>query len=456
MAAIRTLKLNLLADTKNFSTGLDHANKQTQSFSSKIGNSLKTVAKSAALAGVAVAGAAVAFGVDAVKAAIEDEKSQTRLAKALKNTTNATKAQVKQVEDLITKMQFQYGVADSELRPAYQRIIASTKDFTKTQQLLQLALDVSAGTGRSVETVAMALSRAYDGNTTALKKLGVPLDANKLKTEGFDYAVQKLGKTFGGQAQANADTFAGKMKILSERWNEFKEGAGEKLIGPLMKVMNYVQNTVIPTMQQMGDGFSGKKSSVSNKVKALADGLGEPIANTPGYNLGMAIRDLAESFKTLLDAFSAPTDGADKQTSTLQTFANAITSVAKAIDTLAAAYRKLAPIIKEIPDQFLDPFGDVKIEWQSPSKWWGNITGRKALGGPVMGRTPYLVGEHGPELFVPSGSGNIVPNGRVGGGTTIINLNGIIDSESARRSIERVLQQSGLRSGAVNFNAGAL
>ena len=189
MAAIRTLKLNLLADTKNFSTGLDQANKQTQSFSSKIGNSLKTVAKSAALAGVAIAGAAVALGVDAVKAAIEDEKSQTRLAKALKNTTNATKAQVKQVEDLITKMQFQYGVADSELRPAYQRIIASTKDFTKTQQLLQLALDVSAGTGRSVETVAMALSRAYDGNTTALKKLGVPLDANKLKTEGFDYAV---------------------------------------------------------------------------------------------------------------------------------------------------------------------------------------------------------------------------------------------------------------------------
>jgi TP901 family phage tail tape measure protein len=51
----------------------------------------------------------------------------------------------------------------------------------------------------------------------------------------------------------------------------------------------------------------------------------------------------------------------------------------------------------------------------------GLIPGR-AVGGPVMGGSPYMVGENGPELFVPGSSGRIVPNG-AGGGLTV-NFNG--------------------------------
>lgn len=44
----------------------------------------------------------------------------------------------------------------------------------------------------------------------------------------------------------------------------------------------------------------------------------------------------------------------------------------------------------------------------------------KAAGGPVSAGTPYIVGERGPELFMPNSSGNIIPNG---GGNTVININ---------------------------------
>ncbi|NBT79774.1 MAG: hypothetical protein EBT04_15280, partial [Betaproteobacteria bacterium] len=250
MANIRTLKLNLLADTTDFAKGIKKASGQTESFSSSLKSNMKSLAKSAALAGVAVAGMAVAFGVDAVKAALEDEKSQTRLAKALKNTTKATKTQIASVEALISKMQFQYGVADDKLRPAFQRLVQGTQSITKSQGLLQTALDISAATGKDLETVSLALSKAYNGNIGALKKMGIPISDNIVKAKDFNAAMKVVTQTVGGQAQVAADTFAGRMQILSVRFSEFKEGIGYKLIPPLTKLMDYIEGTVVPLLGQ--------------------------------------------------------------------------------------------------------------------------------------------------------------------------------------------------------------
>jgi len=46
----------------------------------------------------------------------------------------------------------------------------------------------------------------------------------------------------------------------------------------------------------------------------------------------------------------------------------------------------------------------------------------RAFGGPVIGGRPYIVGERGPEMFVPSGSGKIVPNNKMNGGGTVVNV----------------------------------
>ena len=76
--------------------------------------------------------------------------------------------------------------------------------------------------------------------------------------------------------------------------------------------------------------------------------------------------------------------------------------------------------------------------------------GARAAGGPVMANQPVRVGEFGPEIFYPGGSSGSIRSGG-GGGQTIINLNGIIDAESARRSIEKLLQDSARRTGPINL-----
>lgn len=460
MANIRTLKLNLLADTKDFATGIKKASGQTQSFSDSVKGSMKSLAKSAALAGVAVAGMAVAFGVDAVKAALEDEKSQVKLAKALKNTTHATKTQIKSVEDLISKMQFQYGIADDKLRPAFQRLVQGTSSLTKSQNLLQTALDVSAGTGKDVETVSLSLAKAYNGNLGALKRLGIQIPDNIVKSKNFAAAMKIVNETFGGQAQAAADTFSGKMRILSQRFGEFKEGIGYKLIGPLTKVMDYIQTTVVPLLGQVGDGFAGKETSVSNKVKALARGLGDPVANTPGYNLGKSLKEVADSLQLLFDALLAGgKTNIDGTKNNIQTLADAMVSLANGINDVSKAVSYLSKLTPKGPLwQKLLLLNPANLVSTLGGKALQNkfFNGGRALGGPVTGGRSYMVGEHGPELFTPMGGGTITPNSRLNNGGVTIVMNGIIDGESARRSIERVLQQSSIRTGTVNLVGNAI
>jgi hypothetical protein len=80
------------------------------------------------------------------------------------------------------------------------------------------------------------------------------------------------------------------------------------------------------------------------------------------------------------------------------------------------------------------------------------ISGTRASGGPVMGGGTYLVGERGPELFTPSSSGNITPNGGFGGGANItVNVNG-----GDPNSIVRALQQYVYQSGPVPVNTRAM
>ena len=204
MADIRTLKLELLADTAQFSTGLNKATTETQSFTGKIDNIVATAAKAFLGLATAVGTAAFAIGVSAVKAAIEDEKAQVSLAQTLRNTTKATDQQIAATEDYIDATARATGIADDQLRPSLDRLVRSTQDVTKAQKLQQLALDIAAGTGKDLAAVTEALGKAYDGNLGALKRIGVPLDENIVKTKDFDGAVKALSETFAGQAAAAA------------------------------------------------------------------------------------------------------------------------------------------------------------------------------------------------------------------------------------------------------------
>jgi hypothetical protein len=211
MAGSRTLKLSILGDVDNLNKSLKTASADIDTFGDKVGKAGKMIGAAFVAAAAAAGAYAVKIGIDGVKAAIADEKAQTQLARALEAATGATDAQVKATEAAILQMSLASGVADDALRPALQRIAISTGDLSKAQDLLAVALDVSTATGKPLETVANALSKAYDGNSASLGKLGIGLSAAELKTMSFNQVQSKLTDLFGGAAAANAETYSGRI-----------------------------------------------------------------------------------------------------------------------------------------------------------------------------------------------------------------------------------------------------
>jgi hypothetical protein len=272
MAGSRTLKLSILGDVDNLTKSLKTATADVDTFGDKMGKAGKMIGAAFVAAAAAAGAYAVKIGIDGVKAAIEDEKAQLQLALALQSATNATDGQIKATEDAILQMSLATGVADDDLRPALQRLVVSTGSITKAQELLALALDVSAATGKPLETVTNALAKANDGQTTALAKLGVGITAAQAKTMDFTAIQGKLTDLWGGAAAKNAETFEGKIARLSVAFNETKETIGVALLPILDTLLTFINTNALPVITAFSDSFSLKSET----------GLGKTITDVAG------------------------------------------------------------------------------------------------------------------------------------------------------------------------------
>jgi hypothetical protein len=204
--------------------GIKNANKQIGGFDKTV----KTLGKS--FAGVFAAQKIVTFFASSVKGALADQKAQVQLANSIRNTTNATNQQIKELENYIKATSFATGVSDEQLRPAINRLVLATGDLSQAQKLSSLAMDISAGTGRDLESVTTALAKAAGGQYTSLQRLGVGLSKSVLETKDLDKITGVLADKFQGQAAAAAGTLQGKMEILKVRVEEAKEEIGFGLI----------------------------------------------------------------------------------------------------------------------------------------------------------------------------------------------------------------------------------
>jgi len=284
----RTLKLSILADVDDLKKKLGEADKAVENNSSKISE----FGKKAAAAFAVAAAAAVAYGtklaIDGVKAAIEDEQAQLRLANALKTATGATEGQIKATEDFILQTSLATGVADEQLRPAMQRLAVSTKDTEEAQKLLALALDISKGSGKDLEQVATALGRAHDGQSTALGRLGIGLSAAELKTMSFTEVQTALSDLYGGAASANAETFQGKIDRLKVGFDEAKESLGVALLPAVESFITFLNDTGIPTLNAFIAGLTGNEGLSASLAESQrgAENFGKAIGVVAGIISG--------------------------------------------------------------------------------------------------------------------------------------------------------------------------
>ena len=476
----RTLKLTILGDVDNLKKSLTQADDDVKKSSSGLGDFSKKAGLAFAAAGVAAAAYAGKLLIDGVKSAIADEAAQAKLATTLKNVTGATNAQIAATEAYITKTALATGVTDDDLRPSLDRLIRSTKDVTEAQRLQQIALDVSAGSGKSLTATTEAIAKALDGNFGALKKLGVPLDENIIKTKDFDAAMLALSATFDKQASTQADTFAGKMLRLNVAFDEAKETVGSYVLDAITPLLSAFVDKGIPAItsfantlgQTLGPAFAAIFKALRDDIlpifRAWWSFLYNDVIPAIGAVVGPVLEGLRVAFdkiktaitanstelKPLNDGFRALWEFVKVYLAPLMgnNFRIALEGIATLVATLITGFSQLVGFLNKAYAQmqnivnlvnnnkglFLGQAGIV-------GSLIGAFGGGKAVGGPVTGGTSYLVGERGPELFTPNSSGMITPNNRLGGagGNTInITVNGAIDSEGTARSIINVLNNS--------------
>jgi hypothetical protein len=478
MAGIPKVKITFDADFDELKKGVKGAQNEVEGFSDKIGKFGKVAAAAFAAASVAAVAYAGKLLVDGVKSAIADAAAQEKLALTLKNVTGATNAQIKATESYITKTSLAYGVTDDELRPSLERLARATGDVEKAQKLQALALDISAGSGKSLEAVSNALAKATEGSTASLGKLGVGLSAAQLKTLSMDEITKKLADTFENQASAKADTFQGKLDRLNIAFQEGKETVGSFVLDALTPLVSTFVNKVIPALSLMAGSIgkdlegplNGVKSILTDFVipafKALYSYLFDYVVPFWASVFGPAIQgistafgkvsaaiknnedDLAPLFTLFKSVASFVRDTMGPAIGTIlrvafevlgTAIAGVITGVSKVVDFLGDMITKVKQFIQLIKDNPVVAGIGGLID-----KVFG---GFKAAGGPVTSGTSYIVGERGPELFTPNRSGTIIPNGAMAGGGSVINLtvNGAIDPEGTARAIINVLNNSSYR-----------
>jgi len=330
----RALTLKLIADIDDFNKNLNKGSTEVEGFGGKIEKFGKVAAAAFAAAAAAAAAYAGKLAIDGVKAAIEDEAAQVRLAAALENATGATRDQIAAVEEQISKTALATGVADDQLRPALQRLAVSTGDTTKAQELLNLALDVAQATGKPLETVANALGRAYDGNTTSLGRLGIGLSAAELKTMSFTDVQGRLSDLFGGAAAKNAETFQGRIARLQVAFDEAKETIGFALLPIIERLVDFVVNQVVPNLQKFASAFDPIVKAINenkDSFQRLFNFIGDYVIPILTNLAGGALKVVGEVFGRIIGIIGSAIDK----------IADFVESVKNMVNAVISAYNRL-------------------------------------------------------------------------------------------------------------------
>lgn len=376
--------------------------------------------KKAFIPATAAIGGLAAITFDAVKSAIEDEKAQAQLERTIRATTKATDKQIDALNDYITNAGKSFGITDDDLRPAMQRLATATTDVEESMRLATLAMDISTATGKPLESVADALGKAFNGQYLALNKLDPSL-RDVVKSGGdADEVFGRLNDKFGGAAQANAETAAGKFQIFKVRMDELKESIGASLLPVLDEMLPYLDK-----FATWAEENPGTFKAVAATIAAVAGAIvlvNLAMAANPIVLIAAAVIGLA----TVM-ALNWPT-------------------IKKWFEDFRAELDKTLGPLDEFVALFIEGFGEA---FNLGKKLFGtrpfpanpsqrDTPRRMATGGLVMAPTRAIIGEAGPEMVIP-----LDRLGEFGGGNNVvINVNGG-DPNAVVDALRRYMRQNG-------------
>jgi hypothetical protein len=351
---------------------------ETGSSSSKMSAGLQKAAVPAAAALTAIAVASV----DAAKAAAEDAAAQDKLVGVLERATGATSEQAKATDDWISSLSLATGVADDQLRPAMGKLAMATGDTAEAQKALELALDISAATGKDVVAVSTALAKGFDGTTKGIKTLVPGLDQATLKSGDMNAIMAELAETTGGAMARSADTAAGQYAIFTNQMSELKETLGAALL-PVLEA-------ILPIMNRMAELAAENTTAIQLLIAAVAAiSAGILIANAAikAYHIIMGVAKAATTAWTAVQwllnaalsanpiglvivAVAALAAGIVVAWKHSETFRRIVTA---AFDAVAAAGRAMADAFVWVWDKAKAAFNWIMDHWKLVAPLFGPI-----------------------------------------------------------------------------------
>lgn len=224
----------------------------------------------------AIGGLAVALG-SATQAAMEDAAAQDQLALTLRNVTGASQAQIDAVEKSISAMTMATGIADDQLRPAFEALTRGTKNVGLSMESMTLVADIATATNRPLVDVADALAKAFQGNFKSLQSLSPEMKALVKDGADMDTIMATLTGTFGGASATFAATAEGGLMRFKTGINEAKEAVGAALLPILEKVL--------PVLNK----FAAWAANNPKAFLAIAGTIGAVAASIVAVNVAMAL-----------------------------------------------------------------------------------------------------------------------------------------------------------------------
>lgn len=276
----RQLIIELVGDAAKLVKSLDTAGTATKGFGDKVDGAGR---KMSTFVSVPIVG----FLAASTKAAMDDAAAQTHLATTLRNTVGDSKSLVTQVEGYITAAQKASTFTDDELRPAFETLVTATNDVEKANHLLGISMDVAAGKGIPLETAALAVTKASEGQFTAVNRLVPGLIDVGDKSMTAEKAVALLAATFNGQAIGATETTAGKMQTLKRDLGETSEKIGTAFLPALGTMAGFMTDTLLPTLDKVSGGNGALVLLGVAAAGPVLTNVGKLVTGIQGLNLSL-------------------------------------------------------------------------------------------------------------------------------------------------------------------------
>lgn len=506
--------------------------------SREVFDNVGNLAKKFVAATAVMAGAAVAFGVSAVKSFQASEEASSQLQAVLKSTGGVAGVTADQANDLAKSFQKVTKFSDEAVLGGENLLLTFTnigKDIFP--QATETMLDMSQALGQDVKSSAIQLGKALQDpilGVTALRRVGVNFTekqqdviAKLVETgkaaEAQALILKELQVEFGGSAKAAGTTFAGKMEILKNSFDDVKESIGQTIVTALIPLgerlstfvasdqfqawlvrlqewlaihipmaINWITNTGIPAMVTVFQTLYPIVQTALDVFMSLVNFLKDNqwvfwavVTVFGAIKTAMFLNGALVAFQGVMMGVR----GAIAVTSTAMAGFQALVAIPLIMPAIAVgaallsigmvynAWENLKSLQNEINRQQTSMGAGTTSFYASLQRgvaegrfsqveasrrmieYNKNFQSFKAMGGSVDANRPYVVGERGPEMFVPRSAGSIMTNkdlSGVGGSTNIYGDINIADKSTADYFFSKLSRNQELSMRGLSTMAGTV